>query len=97
MIADHTHIDGADIDTNSKASSMYYSQMWWVKYFGIYNKDKCGVHMHPIYFSSNDLNLSSFTLKDKEKTWQCSTLDHCENKDPNRGKKMMEIIVVLEC
>ena len=31
--------------------------------------------------------MSSFTLKDKEKTWQCSTLDHCENKDANRGKQ----------
>ena len=66
MITDHMHIDGAATDKKSKSSSMYYSQMSWAKYVGIYNKEKCGVPMFTIYFSSNDLHVSSFILKDKE-------------------------------
>ena len=87
MITGHIHIDGAATDTKSKASFTYYSQMWWEKYFGIYNKDKYGSLMHTIYFSSNGLNVSSVILKDKENSFQCLTLNHCENKDPNRGKQ----------
>ena len=77
MITDHVHIYEADIDTTSKLLYTYYSQMWWVNYFRIYNKNKCVVPMHNIYFSSHDLHISPFILKDKENSFQCSTPDHC--------------------
>ena len=65
MITDHMYIDGTATDTKSKTFSTYYSQMWWVKHFGIYNKEKYGVPMHTVYFSFNELNVSFFILKDK--------------------------------
>ena len=87
MITNHMHKDGISDNTQTKSCSTYYSQMWWANYFGIYYKEKCGVAMTTNYFSSNDMNINSFSLKDKPEKIICSTLDHKANEDPNRGKQ----------
>ena len=85
MTTDHMH-EVDDPDPISKSSCN--SRMWWAKYFGIYNKEKCGVNMMDnSFFSSNDLNHDSFTLEKNDKSLVCSSLDHSKNNDPNLGKQ----------
>jgi len=87
MITNHMHKDGISDNTKTKFMPTYYSQMWWAKYFGIYYKEKCGVVLNTQYFSSDDMNCTSFSIKDHPEKLYCSTLDHKANEDPNRGKQ----------
>jgi len=83
MITNHMHKDGISKNTRTKFMPTYYSQMWWAKFFGIYNKEKCGVVLNQTYFSFKDMNCTSFSLKDHPEIFFSSTLDHMENEDPN--------------
>lgn len=76
MFTNHLHKNGKDEENSllhqSTMNPTYYTQIWMAKHFGIYARERSGVHPDIIYFGSNDMKTNKFYVNNEQTDFKLS-------------------------